>query len=93
MGGRRERIASATICPIGNSVESLYLLVPIAIIFLVLAVRVLYWAVNNGQYDDLDTEGRRILFDDEPKASDKSSLSKSKSDAGESKSGATSEKD
>ena len=70
--------------------ESLYLLVPIAIIFLVLAVRVLYWAVNNGQYDDLDTEGRRILFDEEPAASDKS---KSKSDAGESKSGSTSEKD
>ncbi|GAB3095452.1 cbb3-type cytochrome oxidase assembly protein CcoS [Aestuariicella hydrocarbonica] len=46
--------------------ESLYLLIPIAVIFLVLAVRVLYWAVNSGQYDDLDTEGHRILFDEEP---------------------------
>lgn len=71
--------------------ESLYLLIPIAIIFLVLAVRVLYWAVNNGQYDDLDTEGRRILFDDEPATSGKSS--QSKSDTGESKSVSESDKD
>lgn len=45
--------------------ESLYFLVPIALLFLVLAVRFLFWAVNSGQYDDLDTEGHRILFDDE----------------------------
>lgn len=56
--------------------ESLYLLIPIAVIFLVLAVRVLYWAVNSGQYDDLDTEGHRILFDDDPvaKASHKTAV-------------------
>ncbi|MBR9908909.1 MAG: cbb3-type cytochrome oxidase assembly protein CcoS [Gammaproteobacteria bacterium] len=48
--------------------ESLYLLVPVALVFLVIAVRVLFWAVNSGQYDDLDTEGQRILFDDGPGA-------------------------
>ncbi len=47
--------------------ESLYLLVPLALVFLVIAVRVLFWAVNSGQYDDLNTEGHRILFDDDPR--------------------------
>ena len=47
--------------------ESLYFLVPCALIFIVLAVKVLFWAINNGQYDNLDTEAHRILFDDEKK--------------------------
>ncbi|NIB41952.1 cbb3-type cytochrome oxidase assembly protein CcoS [Pseudomaricurvus alkylphenolicus] len=46
--------------------ESLYLLVPVALIFLAIAIKVLFWAVNSGQYDDLDTEGHRILFDEQP---------------------------
>lgn len=45
--------------------EILYLLIPIAIIFVIIATRLFIWAVKTGQYDDLDTEGRRILFDDE----------------------------
>ena len=45
--------------------ESLYFLIPIAILFVTIAVKVFFWAVNNGQYDDLETEGRRILFDDD----------------------------
>ena len=42
----------------------LYLLIPIGLVFLALAMRLLYWAIHNGQYDDLDAEARRILFDD-----------------------------
>lgn len=45
--------------------ESLYFLVPCALIFIVIAVKVLFWAINNGQYDNLDTEAHRILFDTE----------------------------
>ncbi|WP_226667341.1 cbb3-type cytochrome oxidase assembly protein CcoS [Microbulbifer aggregans] len=45
--------------------DSIFLLVPIVIVFIVLAVKFFFWAVNSGQYDDLETEGRRILFDDE----------------------------
>ena len=45
--------------------ESLYFLVPCALIFIAIAVKVLFWAINNGQYDNLDTEAHRILFDDE----------------------------
>lgn len=48
--------------------ESLYLLVPLALVLVVIAVRVLFWAVNSGQYDDLKTEGHRILFDDDQTA-------------------------
>ena len=53
--------------------EILFLLVPVALIFIALAIKLLFWAVKNGQYDDLDTEGQRILFDDEalPKPSTK----------------------
>lgn len=45
--------------------ESLYFLVPCALIFIAIAIKVLFWAINNGQYDNLDTEAHRILFDDE----------------------------
>ncbi|AFU98785.1 cbb3-type cytochrome oxidase assembly protein CcoS [Simiduia agarivorans] len=45
--------------------DILYLLVPLALIFFVIALRLLYWAVKNGQYDDLNTESRRILFDED----------------------------
>lgn len=45
--------------------ESLYLLIPLSIIVIVGAVALFFWAVNSGQYDDLDSEGERILFDDD----------------------------
>ncbi len=47
--------------------ESLYFLVPVALIFIAIAVKVLFWAINNGQYDNLDTEAHRILFDESAK--------------------------
>lgn len=45
--------------------DSLYLLIPLAVILVALAVWALFWAVRSGQYDDLDTDGRRILFDNQ----------------------------
>ncbi|WGL16635.1 cbb3-type cytochrome oxidase assembly protein CcoS [Microbulbifer bruguierae] len=48
--------------------DSIFLLVPIVIVFVAGALKLFFWAVNSGQYDDLETEGRRILFDDEPRA-------------------------
>jgi cbb3-type cytochrome oxidase maturation protein len=45
--------------------ESLYFLIPGALIFIAIAIKILFWAVNSGQYDNLDTEAHRILFDDE----------------------------
>jgi cbb3-type cytochrome oxidase maturation protein len=46
-------------------VESLFFLVPIGLVFVALALRLLFWAINSGQYDNLDTEAHRILFDDD----------------------------
>lgn len=52
--------------------ESLYFLVPCALVFIGVAIKVLFWAINNGQYDNLDTEAHRILFDaDKTDKSDK----------------------
>ena len=45
--------------------DSLYLLIPIALVLLGIAIRFLFWAVKSGQYEDLDTEAHRILFDDD----------------------------
>ncbi|MBX2808638.1 MAG: cbb3-type cytochrome oxidase assembly protein CcoS [Cellvibrionaceae bacterium] len=46
--------------------QSLYFLIPLGLILLVTSIALLFWAITNGQYDDLDTEGERILFDDDP---------------------------
>lgn len=45
--------------------DSLYLLIPIALVFCVIAIRLLLWAINSGQYEDLDKEAWRILQDQE----------------------------
>lgn len=52
--------------------ESLYFLIPIALVFVAIALRILLWALNSGQYDNLDTEAHRILFDEDmyPEAKD-----------------------
>jgi cbb3-type cytochrome oxidase maturation protein len=44
---------------------SFYFLIPIAIAFCALATAAFFWAVDRGQFDDLDSEGQRILFEDE----------------------------
>ena len=45
--------------------ESLFLLIPIAAIFVVIAVMIFIWAVKGDQFDDLNREGERILFEDD----------------------------
>ena len=46
--------------------DSLYILIPIALIFCFLAIKLLLWAINSGQYEDLDKEAWKILADDKP---------------------------
>ena len=43
----------------------LYILIPVAIVLVAIAIVVFNWAVNSGQYDDLDGPAHSILFDDE----------------------------
>ena len=45
--------------------DSLYILIPIALCFVALAVKAFLWAVDNKQYDDLDASAYSILFDDD----------------------------
>ena len=45
--------------------ESLYLLIPIALVFCIVAIRLLLWAISSGQYEDLDKEAWRILAEEE----------------------------
>lgn len=45
--------------------ESLYFLIPLSIVVITVAVVIFFWAVKSGQYDDIDREGERILFDDD----------------------------
>lgn len=50
---------------------SLYLLIPIALLFVSLATLLYWWAIRSGQYRDLDREADRILYHDlEPAESD-----------------------
>jgi cbb3-type cytochrome oxidase maturation protein len=60
--------------------ESLYFLIPCALIFILLAIKILFWAINSGQYDNLDTEAKRILFDKDANKESSEVNSKEKTD-------------
>ncbi|GMV60694.1 MAG: hypothetical protein AMXMBFR72_37800 [Betaproteobacteria bacterium] len=45
--------------------DSLYLLIPLSIVLVLAIGGLLAWSVLSGQFDDLDSEGRRILDEDE----------------------------
>lgn len=53
---------------------SLYLLIPVSLIFCALTIAIFFWAVNSGQYDDLDGEGERLLFGDDELEEKKESI-------------------
>lgn len=44
----------------------LLVLIPLGLVLLAIAVAVFVWAVRNGQFEELEGEGERILFDDAP---------------------------
>ncbi|OYD23840.1 cbb3-type cytochrome oxidase assembly protein CcoS [Oceanimonas baumannii] len=45
-----------------------YLILPIALILLVVAIAVFFWSVKSNQFEDLDRHGNNILFDDDQDA-------------------------
>ncbi|MBD9416586.1 cbb3-type cytochrome oxidase assembly protein CcoS [Pseudomonas sp. PDM16] len=45
--------------------SAIYILIPIAVALVGFAIWLFVWAVDNGQYDDLDSPAHSILFDDE----------------------------
>ena len=44
---------------------SIYWLIPLSLIILSVAITIFFWAVKDGQYEDLDSEATKILFDDD----------------------------
>lgn len=42
----------------------IYILIPISLLLLLVAILFFNWAVKTQQYDDLDTPANQILFDD-----------------------------
>ena len=49
----------------------IFVLIPLAILLLGAAVWAFIWAVNHGQFDDLEGPAYRILFDDDEEGGDK----------------------
>ncbi len=45
--------------------ETIFVLLPLALLIAAIAVGFFVWAARTGQFDDLDTPAVRILFDDE----------------------------
>jgi len=45
--------------------EILYLLIPLALVLMVIAVGAFVWASRSGQFDDLEGPAHRILMDDD----------------------------
>lgn len=46
----------------------LYVLIPLTITLLLVAVYAFFWAVNHQQFDDLDSPAYRVLLDDDSDA-------------------------
>ena len=46
--------------------ESLYLLLPLSVLLVLALIGLFGWAINAGQFDDLEREGWRVLEDATP---------------------------
>lgn len=54
----------------------IFVLIPLAVIIVCLAVGIFFWAVKNNQFDDLERQGYSILFDDDIKPNTKNVVPK-----------------
>ncbi|TWS00772.1 cbb3-type cytochrome oxidase assembly protein CcoS [Pseudomonas saxonica] len=44
---------------------ALYIMIPAALLIVAIAIYIFFWAVDSGQYDDLDSPAHSILFDEQ----------------------------
>jgi cbb3-type cytochrome oxidase maturation protein len=49
---------------LGTAVDILYLLIPISIVLVFAIIAVFWWALQEGQFDNIEREGDRILRGD-----------------------------
>jgi cbb3-type cytochrome oxidase maturation protein len=47
------------------AVSILYLLIPLAVVLMGIAIGIFVWSIRSGQYDDLEGPAHRILMDDD----------------------------
>ena len=45
----------------------LYILIPLAVLLLAVAILALLWAIRSGQFDDLESHGWSVVLDDDQK--------------------------
>jgi cbb3-type cytochrome oxidase maturation protein len=48
----------------GDVMDILYLLIPLSVLLVLFILGGLWWAINRGQFDNIEQEGERILRDD-----------------------------
>lgn len=48
--------------------DILYLLVPLSVVLVLLILGLFAWALHSGQFDNVEREGERILWDEAPPA-------------------------
>ncbi|AXY01050.1 MULTISPECIES: cbb3-type cytochrome oxidase assembly protein CcoS [Vibrio] len=60
--------------------ESLYILIPIAIVLVCVAVAIFLWAVRSDQFEDLERQGHNILLDEDetPNTNKKTNINKNR---------------
>lgn len=58
----------------------IYVLIPVAALFVLLAIGIFFWAVRTEQFDDLERQGMTILLDDEESSQKPSNDSNSNHD-------------
>jgi cbb3-type cytochrome oxidase maturation protein len=46
--------------------EILFLLIPLSVVLVLLIMGLFAWALNSGQFDDIEQEGQRILTSEGP---------------------------
>jgi cbb3-type cytochrome oxidase maturation protein len=52
------------------NVNILFVLIPLSLALVIIAGWAFFWAVDNGQFDDMDTPAWDVLRDDEPQSRD-----------------------
>lgn len=50
----------------------LFLLIPLSVVLLTIAIAAFFWATRQGQFDDLDSPAMRIIMDDDTRPSEDS---------------------
>ncbi|MCI3944818.1 cytochrome oxidase maturation protein, cbb3-type [Pseudomonas syringae] len=53
---------------------ALYIMIPVALLLVGVAIYVFFWAVDSGQYDDMEGPAHSLLFDDPPVADQNASV-------------------